>query len=151
MTTLPARGVAVALLAGVALTLSSCSSGPTTLSGKLQAWASAASYSSDVTQINADLVNLQNGYRERKLLPLRTACEGFSTDVATLYGQLPTPDQTITDELGSSLNDFYGASIDCYQASSFSSLKFQQYLTLLRSATTTYRRALSQLAAYGVH
>ena len=48
---------------------------------------------------NADLVNLANGYEERKLLPLGTVCEGFSSDAASLYGQLPTPDQTITDEL----------------------------------------------------
>ena len=139
------------LLVGVAFAVASCSTGPTTLRGKLQQWASGASYSSDAAQINADLVNLQNGYRERKLLPLRTACEGFSADAATLYGQLPTPDQTITDELGSSLNNFFGASIDCYQSSTFSSAKFQQYLKLMRSATATYRRALSQLGVYGVH
>lgn len=140
-----------ALLVVVALVAASCSSGPTTLSGKLQAWAKNAGYSTATAQINADLVNLQNGYNERKLLPLRTACEGFSSDAATLYGQLPTPDQTVTLELGSALNDFFTASVDCYATNSFSSSKFQQYLKLMRSATATYGRALSQLAAHGVH
>lgn len=151
MTTARRRAAAAALLVGVAFAFASCNSGPTTLRGKLQQWASGASFSSDAAQINADLVNLRNGYREQKLLALRTACEGFSADAATLYGQLPTPDQTITDELGSSLNAFFGASVDCYQSKTFSSAKFRQYLKLMRSATATYRRALSQLASDGVH
>jgi hypothetical protein len=135
----------------LALVAASCSSGPTTLSGQLQSWANGAGYSADVAQINADLHNLANGVSERKLLALRTACEGFSTDAAMLYTELPTPDETITNELGTSLSDFFSASVDCYAASSFTSTKFRQYLKEMHTATNLFDEALAQLAAYGVH
>jgi hypothetical protein len=139
------------VLIGLAVGASACLSGPTTLRGQLQAWANNAGYSAIVTQINADLKGLGAGYRERKLLSLRTACEGFSTDAAQLYTQLPTPDQQITNELGNSLTDFFSASVDCYAATSFQSSKFAQYERVLSRARALYSKALTQLASYGVH
>jgi len=140
---------AVAVL--LAFGATSCHSGPTSLAGQLQAWAGNAGYSGLVAQIAADLKNLHNGYTERRLLPLRTACEGFSSDVGALYTQLPTPDRRITNELASSLTSFFSAAVDCYKASSFSSVEFQRYQTVLRAATLTYEDALARLASYGVH
>lgn len=147
----PRARCAVVALVALAIIASGCLSGPTTLRGQLQSWASNAGYSAIVTQINADLVGLDAGYKQRKLLSLRTACEGFSTDAAQLYTQLPTPDQQITNELGTSLSDFFSASVDCYAASSFQSSKFAQYQRVLTRARALYSKALSQLAGYGVH
>lgn len=146
------RGIAlVVVLLGTALLAVSCSTGPSTLGGQLKAWANNAGYSADVAQINADLTGLANGYRERKLLALRTACEGFSTDASQLYTQLPTPDHQVTNEFGTALSDFFTASVECYAASSFQSKKFEQYQHQMTTARALYSRALSQLAAYGVH
>lgn len=146
-----ARALSGAALVGVAAAASACSTGPHTLGGQLRAWATNAGYSENVAQINADLKNLQNGYRERKLLSLRTACEGFSTDASQLYTQLPTPDHQITDELGSALSDFFTASVDCYASTSFQSQKFLQYQHVMTTARTIFSRALSQLGSFGVH
>ena len=140
-----------AAVVGVGLSAAACSTGPHTLGAQLQAWASNAGYSANVAQINADLKNLQNGYRERKLLSLRTACEGFSTDASQLYTQLPTPDHQITNELGSALSDFFTASVDCYASTSFQSQKFHQYQHVMATARTVFSRALSQLESFGVH
>ena len=142
-------GVALCLV-GLALSAVACESGPTTLRGQLQAWANNATYSADVSQINEDLTALQNGLREHKLLALRTECEGFSVDVETLYGELPTPDQTITYELGYALPGYYSAARDCFDSPSFTSTQFRSYEELMKKWGVTYKKALSQLRAYGV-
>jgi hypothetical protein len=141
----------MACVVGLSISTAACSSGPTTLSGKLQAWANNASYSSDVSQIAQDLTDLHNGLKERQFLALRTACEGFGVDVETLYGYLPTPDYDITQELGTSLANYYTAAEDCFYSSSFTSAKFLTYEKLLKSSGVTYQKALAQLRTYGVH
>lgn len=141
----------VVLLVTLALSAASCFGGPSTLGGQLKAWASSSGYSADVAQINADLTGLANGYKERKLLALRTACEGFSTDASQLYTQLPMPDHQLTNEIGTALSDFFTASVDCYAASSFKSKRFEQYQHLMSTARALYSRAVTQLGALGVH
>jgi hypothetical protein len=138
-------------LAAVVLGAAACSNGPTTMSGKLQSWATNATYSADVTLISQDLTGLRNGLKERQFLALRTECEGFGVDVEALYGELPTPDLTITNELGASLSNYYTAAEDCYYSSSLTSAKFKTYERLMTSSGKVYQRALAQLAAYGVH
>jgi hypothetical protein len=138
-------------LVAVMLCAAACSSGPTTMSSKLKSWATGATYSADAAQISQDLTGLRNGLKEHQLLPLRTECEGFADDAEALYGELPTPDLTITNELGSSLSNYYTAARDCFDASSFTSSNFKTYERLMTSSGKTYERAVGQLASYGVH
>jgi hypothetical protein len=135
-------------LGAVVLVATACSNGPATLSSQLKSWASTASYSADVAQISEDLIALRNGLDEHEFLQTRTECEGFGVDVETLYGELPTPDQTITNELGASLSSYYTASEDCYYSSSFTSAKFKTYERLMTSSGRTYLRAVGQLDTY---
>jgi hypothetical protein len=111
----------------------------------MQAWASNATYSADVAQISEDLIGLRNGLAEHEFLQTRTECEGFGVDVETLYGELPTPDETITNELGASLSSYYTASEDCFFSKSFTSTKFKTYESLMSSAGKTYFRAVGQV------
>ena len=146
------RGVSSALVAvtfgAVMLVAAACTNGPTTLAGQMKSWASNATYSADVAQISEDLIGLRNGLKEHKFLQTRTECEGFGVDVEALYGELPTPDLTITNELGASLLSYYSASEDCFYSSSFTSAKFKIYERLSSSAGRTYLRAVGQLDAY---
>jgi len=142
------RSLVAVTLGAVVLAATACTSGPTTLSGQLKSWASNATYSADVAQISEDLIGLRNGLNEHEFLQTRTECEGFGVDVETLYGELPTPDQTITDELGASLSSYYSASEDCFYSSSFTSSKFKTYESLMTSAGKTYLRAVGQLDDY---
>jgi hypothetical protein len=142
------RFLVAVTLGAVVLAAAACSSGPTTLSAQLKSWATNATYSADVAQISEDLIGLRNGLDEHEFLQTRTECEGFGVDVETLYGELPTPDQTITDELGASLSSYYSASEDCFYSSSFTSSQFKKYERLMVSAGKTYFKAVGQLDAY---
>jgi hypothetical protein len=142
------RFLVAATLGAVVLGGAACSSGPTSLSAQMKSWASNATYSADVAQISEDLIGLRNGLSEHEFLQTRTECEGFGVDVETLYGELPTPDQTITDELGASLSSYYTASEDCFYSSSFTSGKFKTYERLMKSAGKTYFRAVGQVDTY---
>jgi hypothetical protein len=142
------RSLVAVTLGAVVFAATACSSGPTTFSGQMKSWASNATYSADVAQISEDLIGLRNGLAEHEFLQTRTECEGFGVDVETLYGELPTPDQTITDELGASLSSYYTASEDCFYSKSFTSAKFKTYERLMSSAGKTYFRAVGQVDDY---
>lgn len=143
------RAALLVALAVAGMLLAACGGGGS-LASQLQSWASGASYDADVAQLQSDLTSLAAGLSQRNLPALRTECEGFGVDAETLYGELPTPDETITDELGSSLQGFFTAARSCYDASSFTDSAFRSYQTTLRRSEQTYDRARNQLAAYGV-
>jgi hypothetical protein len=90
------------------------------------------------------------GIRARDLRGLRTECAGFGVDAETLQGELPTPEQDITDELNNALSGFYNASLECYQASSFTSPAFHRYQSELKSALVLYNDVTKRLYNDGV-
>jgi hypothetical protein len=113
-------------------------------------WAANANYDADAEQISEDVTVLQGDVKARQLPALKTECGSFGVDIDALYDQLPTPDQTITAELHSSLAAFETASRDCSDSSSLASAKLKTYEGLMSSADKTYERALSQLVTHGV-
>jgi hypothetical protein len=139
--------LALALLAaGVA----GCSNYSGDLANRIGQWATGATYDADNSQILSDLGNLSAGYSERQLLPLRTACEAFGVDVDALYGTLPTPDATLTNELNDALTTFGAASVKCYASASFSSPSFRSYLAELARGKALYAKARQRLLSFGI-
>jgi hypothetical protein len=145
---------AVALVA--ALALAGCSNTSGSPSHQVQQWADSSGYtnasgSTGLGQfIAGDLAGLKAGLRARDLGALRTACAGFTQDADNLYSELPTPDETLTNEFALSLTEFSEAGADCYQASGFRAAKFLKYEKLLKSGTAEYDRALARLKSFGV-
>jgi hypothetical protein len=113
-------------------------------------WASSASYHVDDAQIESDFPNLAAGVAEHKLLSLRTECEGFGADVETLYGELPTPDHSITDALGAALSTMYQGAEACFRAGSFTSADFARFERDLKSGRAGYEAVRRRLSALGV-
>lgn len=144
------RWLALGVVVFGAVALSGCASEHGSLASQVRAWASTAGYVSDAAQVESDLTDLANGQREHQLLDLRTACEGFGADVYAIYGELPTPDTTITDELGNAMQTFYSAARNCYDASSFTSSDFKTYERQLASAKSEFAEARSRLARDGI-
>jgi hypothetical protein len=140
----------VLVLVVLALAAAGCSNYTGGAAQRVKEWASGASWSSDDSQIVQDLTDLANGYRARALPQLRTACDYFATDAATLYNNLPAPDTRLSNELSSSLTGFDKAAQDCSTASSFNSPTFTRYRSELAKATATYHQAEQRIRSFGV-
>ncbi len=127
--------------------LAACSNMSGSTAQQVREWSNGAGFPSANAQLNTDLAELAAGQRLGNLKELRTACAGFGVDAATLQGELPTPVTTITDELNDALSDYYDASTDCYQASSFHSAPFLSYERVLANGKRLYDQARKLLAA----
>jgi hypothetical protein len=143
--------VAAALLAAsLAIVLGACSNMSGDLRHEMQQWAQGADYATSNAQLQEDFTNLAAGVRLQDLKGLRTECAGFGVDAETLDGQLPTPSESVTNDLDKALQLFYNASVSCYAMNAFSSARFHQYEQLLAKGKVEYKRAQSELLADGV-
>ncbi len=134
------RAAAAAAAAGLAaLLLAGCSG------GTVAEWASGSGAGANDYRLVSDAQHLRAGIRLHELQPVRTACEAFSADASTAYGELPTPDHTLTDELDTAYEDDEVAGEDCYAASSMDSAKFRRFEQLLSAGSSALARAEQRL------
>ena len=127
-------------LAALALVVAAgCANHPATLAGQLRAWESGASYSSNQQLLSTDLGEIATGLRTGPLVAVHTACDGLGVDAGTAYGELPTPDQALTDDLNDWYLDLTNAAQDCSTAPSLHSKATSRYEALVAKA----RRALT--------
>jgi hypothetical protein len=88
-----------------------------------------------------DVAEVNRGIARRVLLATHTACDGLATDAASALGQLPTPDQRLTDELNTAYLDLARAAQRCSEAGSFKRGAFQAYASLAGAGVAALRRA----------
>ncbi|HTW99915.1 MAG TPA: hypothetical protein VMD59_14120 [Acidimicrobiales bacterium] len=134
-------GVAAAVVAG--LLLGGCSS------GSVAQWAKASSLGDNDAILVSDAAHLRTGTRLHELEGVKTACQALVEDASTADGQLPTPDETLTDELNNAYEDDYNAGVVCYGTSSFTSAKFRKFERLLAAGSSelaTAERLANKLA-----
>jgi hypothetical protein len=124
-------------------------SGP--LAQQVREWANGASYTSDISTVNGDLSDISNGIRLHDLKGVRTTCAAFGVDSATIQGELPTPDVTITNEINDATSDFYNASLSCYRATSFTDRDFKAYLSQVAKGKRVLADVTKLLKVDGVH
>lgn len=139
------------IVVALGLLLSGCSSNRASMASRVRSWASGASYGSDNSVLQSDLSHMATGRKERDLVGLHTVCEAFSADADTLYAELPTPDETLTNEFNTALVNFGKAAESCYAASSFHSKQYRVYLSELDAGRAAYTRAIKLLARFDVH
>ncbi|MCU1495606.1 MAG: hypothetical protein JWO62_3370 [Acidimicrobiaceae bacterium] len=139
---------AVAVL--VALALGGCSSYTGSHGHQVAQWASGASLATNDGFITTDVREISSGIALRKLVATRTACDGLATDAGTAYGQLPTPDRALTNDLASAYLDYIKAAQDCTSASSFDGPAFDRYRRVAATATAAFDAAKRRLKALGV-
>jgi hypothetical protein len=121
------RRLALAVaLAGLALSASACASDADTPAA-LAAWASQATYGSNNALLRTDLEEIASGIAQDELVPTRTACDGLGTDAANAIGELPTPDNKLTNELNAAYSDLVNAAQSCSEAPAFASPDFTRY------------------------
>lgn len=128
-------------VAATAALLAGCSS------SSLSGWAAAANMSGNDALLTSDVAHLRAGIARHELKAVRTACEAFSADASTADGELPAPDQTLTNELNTAYEDDYRAGLDCYRAPSFSSPPFRRFQSELSAGVAELHRAEARYEA----
>ncbi len=74
---------------------------------------STNSFASKYNQVYSDVVLVERAAKQKNLKQLETVCGGFAEDSGTAYTILPSPDQTLTDDLNTADIDFVSASTTC--------------------------------------
>jgi len=72
-------------------------------------------------------------------------------DTGTAYGNLPTPDNTLTNELNVAYQDFANAGSSCAAARSLRSSRMTRALETIKGGLVSLDAATRRLAADGVH
>lgn len=134
------------------ITVSACSGTPASMRSKMQSWASAQGYVNADATVHQDLVGIAAGIRLRDFNGLRTDCVGFSTDLDQIYGGLPAPDRTVTNEVNIALTKFWEPGAEqCYEARAYSDPRIAAFRRDLRLGEALFAKAESRIRSYGIH
>lgn len=131
---------------GVALVSAACAS-HAALPARLRAWENGSSYSSDQHYISTDIGEIATGIRTGPVKAVRTACDGLGVDAANAYGELPTPDQSLTSDLNGEYLTATNAAQSCSAASSLRGGRIRRYLTLVVRVEADMRAARARIAS----
>jgi hypothetical protein len=143
-----ARTAATGLTVALALIASSCTPGGTP-AGKLRAWESAAGYRSSQSLLSTDVDEIANGIRLGPLAALHTACDGLGVDASTAYGNLPTSDEQLTNDLNDEYLALSAAAEDCSEAPSRHGKAIARYRAEIAKAQSAEAAARRRIAAIG--
>jgi hypothetical protein len=107
------RGLGWVTLAGLGFVLSACggSGSGKTLAAQVNSWASTAGFSASVSHIQSDLRQIDAG--AARPAAIATYCTVLVTDALSANGNLPTPDQSLTNLLSTAYSEAGDAGHDC--------------------------------------
>jgi outer membrane murein-binding lipoprotein Lpp len=143
------RGPAGAIVLA-AVILGGCSPYSGTTAQKVQQWASQNSFVANHDQIVADITLVHKAVAAGSAKVVRTICGGLASDVGTAYVTLPTPDQTLTNDLNDADTTVVNASTSCSGVRSVHSGSMAADLALFNTALADLRKAQQRLAALGI-
>ncbi len=148
----PLGGAAVLAALLLALgALAGCTSYTGTRANQVREWASIALVASNDKLIVQDITAVKASLRARQLKDVTSNCSGLVFDTGTAYGNLPTPDITLTNELNVAYEDFASAGSSCAAAASLHSSRIAGALATIALGAVSLDRATRLLAADGVH
>lgn len=139
----PPRWAALTVALMVASALAGCAgpdqSGPP--AARVSAWVSGAGGGSAVGTLEVDSRNIDLALsRNDPAAAIKTVCALLGNDAHIAIGNLPTPDQQLTDDLNRAYEDAAAAGDDCYRGSSGTA-------SLLRRSADERSRLMPLLAA----
>lgn len=146
-------GELVALLAtlGVSGLLGACTSYTGTPAHQVVEWASIATVTSNNQLVVQDIAAIRLSIKKDLIKDVTSNCAGLVFDSGTAYDNLPTPDNTLTDELNVAYVDFTNAGTSCAAATSVHSRRVTAALRTIAAGVVALDRANRRLAAEGVH
>jgi hypothetical protein len=143
---------AVLLTAFLALgSAAGCTGYSGTQAHQVSQWASQYTVVSNDQLVVSDISALRRSLAAKQLKDVTSNCAGLVTDAGTGYGNLPTPDNTLTNELGTAYQDFVNAGSLCASAGSLNSKKITSALSTIARGVVWLDEATRRLAAEGVH
>ena len=98
-----------------------------------------------------DIAAIKRSVRAKELKDVTSNCSGLVFDTGTSYGNLPAPDNTLTNELNVAYEDFVSAGSSCAAAGTLNSGRITSALATIALGVVSLDRATRILAADGVH
>lgn len=146
------RHAAVVLLAlGALVSLAGCTGYSGTVANQVGQWASQYTVISNDNLVISDTSAIERSYKAGLLKDVTSNCAGLVDDAGTAYGNLPTPDSTLTGELNTAYQDFANAGSLCAAAGDIGSAKITSALAIIARGLTALDRATRRLGDDGVH
>jgi len=140
----------VLALASSALALGGCSGLTGSHAHRVAQWAVSSGVVANDQLVAADVRYVAVGISRRELVATHTACDGLASDAASAYGELPSPDTSLTSSLARAYLGYSRAAQDCSDAHSFASGAFARYDAAAAAAGRALGAARGRLAALGV-
>jgi len=144
----------VAVVSAVLLVLGAlagCTSYTGSKANQVREWASIASVSSNDELIVQDVSAIKLSLRARRLKDVTSNCSGLVFDTGTAYGNLPAPDNTLTDELNVAYEDLAAAGSSCALARRLGSHRITAALATIDAGLVSLDKAGRLLASDGAH
>ncbi|MGO9962230.1 MAG: hypothetical protein ACLPUG_02235 [Acidimicrobiales bacterium] len=136
--------LALGLLAG-------CTGYTGSKANQVRQWASTTSVSANDGLVTQDVTAIRESMMAGRLKDVTSNCAGLVFDTGTAYGNLPTPDNTLTNELNVAYQDFANAGSSCAAARSLHSGRVKRALEIITAGVVSLDEATRRLAADGVH
>jgi hypothetical protein len=140
--------VTVLLVLGL---LAGCTGYTGSKANQVRQWASTTSVSANDGLVRQDIAAIKASLRAGQLKDVTSNCSGLVFDTGTAYGNLPTPDNTLTNELNVAYQDFANAGSSCAAARSLRSSRMTRALETIKGGLVSLDAATRRLAADGVH
>ncbi len=141
----PASAAALALLGAVAL--SGCAGQPSgTPAHQVATWVSGEGVGSSIGAVVADVRNVDVSLRQHDPVgEIRSVCALLASDAASGNGNLPTPDQKLTDDLSDAYATAYDAGDDCYNGSGGNQKQLSESASLRVKALAQLATAVARI------
>jgi hypothetical protein len=145
------EAVVVSAAALALATAGGCTGYSGTRSHQVSQWALQYTVVANDQTVLSDISAIKRSLAAGQLKDVTSNCAGLVTDAGTGYGNLPTPDNTLTDELSTAYQDFANAGSSCAAAGSLESSKVKAALRTIAKGLVPLGAATRRLAADGVH
>lgn len=142
--------LAAAALGALAV-LGGCTSYTGSPAHQVAEWASIADVSANDQLVLQDVAAIRLSVRKDLLKDVTSNCSGLVFDAGTADGNLPTPDNSLTNQLNAAYQDFVSGGSSCAAASSVHSGRVVSALKTIAAGVVILEAAERRLAADGVH
>jgi len=111
-------------------------------------WVTGAGAGSSIGTVEVDIKNVNLAFSQHDPAgEIRSVCGLLVTDAGTANGNLPTPDQQLSDDLSNAYATAYDAGTDCYNGSGGNQKLLATSVTLRAKAEAQMATALARIAA----